>query len=688
MSIPVNPLDKFRSYAYHHILIAADSTEAMRFLTDPAMSDMQQQDLFSNLQLGKRCPINGSSAGFFMICDTRQNSYFSINEISYSSVLTSGAASWSGTITSMVDMKLSDPSGVSFLNYIKYITDDQLKISLCNITFLLKTIFVGHTDAGTTETVYQNAIAMLLFDMTLSPSHQGSTINAKFVPLMNGAVVNIQDYSKIFDIPGINSKTNRLKDAMKSLEDTLNSKSRKWYKDIQLNIINSNEESKKVKPSSGYGKLVQYMISVPDDWDAFKVIGVYDKMSETKFKSGGGRGEVNAKGVYIGLHTTTETTILDVIEMILKQSNDVQKLASNEARADKNVKSYKILTNLTSDDDTVTIHYDIVNYSIPNVEDDSDKNGKTPDKVDKTNAVKITENGKIEFDYIFSGKNTDIINFDMKVNNVNILLADNLVLGDKHTKESQKDQKNNPKDDTKTGQKDVIVIRMKEKDPICPPAKSGSQQSNMAWVTETDERQDAVKARQQFIYNMSMGHGISSFNVIMKIRGNPNLYKQFAEAQIPPHVKMIDNLNDVNYITNNDAFVNGTNNQFLSQNDVQSYLKFKDEVIQKKQAVESKNQATGTPSTYPFFVKMNIYGQDYDVLDKSENAFSQFKPFQRMWYNGYYHLFSIDHHFVNGDFYQELLLGAVPYDLYGQEESDTNKQKTTKPSDVEQKVKK
>lgn len=684
MSLPANPLDKFRSYAYHHILIAADSTEAMRALTDPTLSSDQQQDLFADLKLGEKIPVNGSAtAGFFVICDTRQNSYFSINEISYASTLSAGKASMSGTVTGLININMVDPSGVSFLNYIKYITADALKISIHNVIFLLKTIFIGHTDDGRTETVYQNAISMSLVDLMVAPSHHGAGIYAKFAPLNNGAVVYMKDYSKIFDLPGIHSKSNRLSDAIKSLEDTLNSKSRNWYKQLQLEVVKG-AKIKGEEPAKGYGKLVQYMLTVPDDWESFKVLGVFDEMTESKFKKGGKRDNVEAKGVFIGLHTKPETTILEVLESILKQSNEVQKLASNDARKEKLLKGYKILTNLTSDDDTVTVHYDIINYAIPNQTNDSGKK-EGADEVDKTPPLKMTENGKIEFDYIYSGKNTDIINFEMKLNNVNLFMGDNLAIGDKAAKEATKDQKDTTNDEADTGKK-TLIINVKEKDPICPPAKSGSQQNNMSWVTETDARQDAVKNRQQFIYNMSMAHGTSSFNVVLKIRGNPDLYQKFVDADIPPHVKLIDNIDDVKYITDNEAFVKGTNSNYLSQNDVQEYKKFVNDVLEKKSAVELNNQATKTPSLYPFYVKINIFGQDYDVLDNSYGSFSQFKPFQRMWYNGYYVVFKIEHRFVNGEFYQELLLGSVPMDLYGQTEADTNKSdKTTDTANVEKK---
>jgi hypothetical protein len=274
------------------------------------------------------------------------------------------------------------------------------------------------------------------------------------------------------------------------------------------------------------------------------------------------------------------------------------------------------------------------------------------------------------FEYLFTGKNADILNFDMKINNVNVFLADNLIIGDQAAQETTKNQADKPADDTKTKNKELIV-NIREKDPIILPMKTGSQQQNMAWSTETDARKDTVKSRQQFIHNMSLAHGVSSFNIILKIRGNPNLYRRFSEASLMPHVKIIDNIQDVKYITSDEKFVKGTNGEFLSSNDVKTYLDAKNARV-KEVGAEVEAQQNKTATLLPFYVKVHIRGQDFDVLQGAD-SFSNFKPFQDMWYNGYYLVTKIEHKFMNGEFYQELMLSAIPLDLYGQEQSDKNK---------------
>ena len=65
MSVPVNPLDRFRSYAYHHILVAAGSTEAIRAFTTG------EGEVLKNLKLGQTAGGQGSE--YYLVFDTRKN---------------------------------------------------------------------------------------------------------------------------------------------------------------------------------------------------------------------------------------------------------------------------------------------------------------------------------------------------------------------------------------------------------------------------------------------------------------------------------------------------------------------------------------------------------------------------------------------------------------------------------------
>lgn len=671
MSIPENPLDKFRSYSYHHILLASNSTEAMRGLIYPSNDGVYQEStILNNVKLGEKINISDNATAY-MLCDTRFNSYFSITDVSYSSHVSVGSKGITNIIVGELDMNITDPSGISFLNYIRWITDEQLKVSLFKTIFLLKTIFVGHTFDGKTETIYQDATTMLLQDMTVNPSHHGSVIAAKFIPISNGAASVFADFAKIYDIGSVHSKTGLLKDAIKSFESQMNKKSREWYREIQLKVLAKAEaENKDVTPAEGYGKLVQYMFTIPDDWDNFRVIGIYDMVKEIIFGKGK-RSNTETRGVKIGFQPTPETRITDVLETILKHCTDVQKLASNEKRVEGNLKFYQILTSVTSDDDTLVVHYDIVNYAIPKVEQDSNKK-EGSDTVKKTPIFDIDDKKNVMvFDYIFTGKNRDILALDMKLNNVNLFIADSIVSGDKPAKEDEKDQKDKSNDSTKD-KKSEIVLNIREKDPITVPMKTGSQQQNMSFITQTDDRNDAVKSRQQFIHNISMAHGVSSLNIIMKIRGNPNLYKRFNDSHLLPHVKIQDNVKDIKYVSKSDKFIEGNNGNYLLDNDISEYKKALNDVVIEMGA-QQQTQAVGSPSVLPLFIKVNINGQEYDVLDKSKDAFSDFKPYKQMWYDGYYMVQKIEHKFSNGEFTQDLLIGAIPADLYSQVTTDKAK---------------
>ena len=116
MSNPVNPLDRFRSYSYHHILLVTNSTEAIRLLTNPNLSDGEEQEILSTIKLGERIPVKGSeNSGYYMICDTRKNSFFSITDVSYTSSAFANSSRMSNAIYSMIDMQIVDSTGMTLI---------------------------------------------------------------------------------------------------------------------------------------------------------------------------------------------------------------------------------------------------------------------------------------------------------------------------------------------------------------------------------------------------------------------------------------------------------------------------------------------------------------------------------------------------------------------------------------------
>ena len=653
-----NPLDKYRSYAYHHVLVVANSTEAIRPLANPGVTLDQDLAFYKDLKLGE--PAGQENAPYFLVCDTRKTSYFSITDVSFSSSVSgTGKHDYTGLILGKLTMKMVDSTGVGLINYLKHVSTEKLGISLHNATFFLKTLFVGHTDTGTTEIVTQTGIPMSIHDISMVPNHLGSTLDIIFNPLPNGIAVQDANYAKIADIPGVYSQTNKLKDAIKSLENAMNKKSREWYKELQIRKLNNevmnggNGTASKKSNDQSLGKLVQYMFTIPTAWDSFEIKGVYQNATESKYKKDGSRETTNVKGVYVGFNSTPETTIEQLINLILRQSNDVQKLANNEKREKGKIEAFEIHTQITSDNDSVTVHYDILGLAVPKPVANEERIRETAD------LFKITEENIAVYDYIFTGKNTDILNFELKLNKVNVAIADDLFIGAKSQEESSKDQKDKDGDKTNTAKKQALMNFLK-KDPVVLPAKTGSQMANMPWLFSSDSNSDAVKNRQQFINNLALCAAQSTINAILKIRGNPDLFRRFIDEDVFTHVKIPDSI-ATKYVSSSDEFVNGVgaNKTYLSENDIATYK------IERALSVKRKY---GGEYALPFFVKINIMGPDYDFSKGSVTEVLDSGPkYTQMWFKGWFMVKKINHYFSNGEFYQEMLLGSSPADAYGED---------------------
>lgn len=654
MSKPLNPLDKFRSFSYHHILVVANSTEAIRQLSDPTLSVQQSWDMFNGMKLGE---AKNPSAPYFLVCDTRKVSHFSINNLSYTSKMmgVDGSNEMTHTMDTLVEMQFTDATGVGFLNYLEFLTSHKLKVNIFHSVFFIKTFFVGHTDTEKTEIISQTGIPMMLIQMHMHPSHLGSTISATFSPVANGAVPRSGNFNIVHDIPGVYSKTKKLKDTVKSFEDALNQKSRTWYREVNIKKTNNdilNGVSTGGASGEGYGRLVQYMITLPESWNSFEVKGVYQNVTESKYSKDGKRADTESDGVYVGFNSTTDTSITNLLNLILRQSNEVQKLAGNDKREQGQISSYVINNSITSDVDTLTIHYDILELQVP----------KTPGNKTSSESVnalsKVPSFNQIEFDYIFTGKNTDIIEFDMKIENAQMAIADNISIGGRAQRETAKDQKDKSDDKTATSEK-TMLMKFHEKDPVLLPNKTRTQLANMPWIFETDDKSDAIKSRQQFVNNVAQLAAISSVDSIIKIRGNPNLFNQLLERNILTHVKIPDNLS-FNHVNSDESFIQGVgaNNDFLSTSDVAKY---------KSELNDLTIRKNGQPQLLPFYVHVNVMGPDFNFLTGSaESALAEPQKYTQLWYKGWFIVQQIKHSFTNGDFTQEILLGANILDLYGQ----------------------
>lgn len=708
MSFPRNPLDKYRSYSYHNILLVANNTESLRpFLSsDPALDAVAMTAIQSTKQ-GEAIVVPGASSSAFLVLDSRRTSNFSIREFNYTTAPGVGTASQTHIYVGTLNMVIVDPDGINFINYLRYLVDEKLKSDFFGIHFVLKTIFVGHTFDDKTEVVTTSAIPLMMHDLEFDVSYKEGIYNIKFVPLMQNVATMVKQYATVSNARSIQAEDGKLGTIIKSFENRLNESYRDWYQKCNIAIKKAGDADE--KPVGKTGRLVQVMITIPKEWESFSVDANFDQTIERNFAAEKKKREDEAKkkqddadqerekqisdAVKAGesidkaksrikrqiISFNPVMTVYDILADIFKLCPDVNRLAAKQAVEDNKVKLFKTLSSITSNEEVIVVHFDCVEFEVPNVTLDKDKSSNFDKWFTTTSSGERMPLNSLTFDYIFSGKNTDILDFSLKMQMGQLLLMNNSTKMGTTSHRLVNNQKSQADSPETLEKKNTVFVR--ENDPITFPAQTNDQRTNFAFMPEkvnVDAQRQNQKARTEWLSAVAFMHGSSSLNVKMNIRGNPNLLNKYVvdtiqEHVIPENIKLIDLLSDEKKFRENSVL--GNDQAWMDKK--QKYREaldkyFADNVIAafKEQNPDESDINGPKAHTYPFFIKVNVFapntldfGSTTRTLDGTTGAYTKF------WYDGWYMVFQIDSKFSDGLFTQELTIGA--FDLYGPETSTT-----------------
>lgn len=389
MSNPPNPLAKYRTYAYHHVLAICDSTDtALELSTSATLTNA-----FTSRDSVERLKVLETTTGgkYIIMIDGFADAQFVIQDVKWATVLAPNEASGPpATIETDGEMTILEPQGVRFMNVLSTACTN-LASDPTGLIFVLKTFFIGHTDSGETEVLTNvRPLFFVMIDITAEFSETGATYNIAFVGMCNGAA----------KLPYVND--------IASSVDISNSAQGKAV--ITLDLM-----FEKVLPS-----LVNQLYAIE-----------FRKMQELYTKLGLGTAEYNYRRVryafeldpeYAGYtfgtntnlnkHTDlndvvlsfpANTTFENIIEGIMLSSAEVAKDADNPT--EKTL--FKITSTIESTKEEYVVTYFVNKYkqSTPTIDQSV---GGGPRFVPPAGTV-------LELDYVFTGKNIDIKQFDIKM---------------------------------------------------------------------------------------------------------------------------------------------------------------------------------------------------------------------------------------------------------------------------------
>lgn len=369
MAKPVNPLDIFVTYICHYELYLSDSWDEL--------------DLIKSFDINDQTTAKACKGP--LVINTRKDAHQHIDNIKYMYVGPLVDPSGNMQCVGELSLDIIEPNGTSFIekltNRIK-----ELKITDWNTAaqFGLKIFFVGRTADGGIETIpFKGMIPLHLMDFSAKYSEKGGEYHLSMVITSNAAgSTPLQPQNGIARTMGFVNKNTSFKagtvqEAMQLLEDKLNKNYKDVYSTELLNSIGAKE--------------LRYKIELDP-----KITGSINLITKDSL----------APGEKCQLTFTPSVDIGTMVKQILMSSKDVNVMIgeskdglSKEGHPGVKLPIIQSFYHLT---------HNVVNL------------------ITRISLYEGSDEDVFEFDYYFSGKNVDVLSFEVKFNRMAAWLSGSL----------------------------------------------------------------------------------------------------------------------------------------------------------------------------------------------------------------------------------------------------------------------
>ena len=581
MSKPQNMLGKFDTYAYHHILMVCDSTQTAEALaTTIEITKLQHPS-----QGGRYSAREVKDGKYITLIDGLTDARFFITNARWSTIIASDSHVGKGNIpqsTTMAtdgELEIVEPLGASFLNRLTDICD-ELETDPVGLIFLLKTIFVGRNTNGSTEMITTiRPMMFVAYDITALFDSSGAKYKMSFVGLTNGAG-KLPQPNKIFEGLSFEMKSSLI-DTFKALENSVNTKYDEFKKKA------SAEFAKTLEGDNTAGTAREFLIENYRDVK-YKIIA-NDYSDESKYKAGDLENvRIADKRDGATLNYGPSVGIEEILNRIMQSSSGV--IADGKTPKDKFI--YKIISTLKSTPTEYVLEYHVNRYS----------QAISPYDQQRVDGQIIPLPGQsIEFNYIFTGKNVDIKNFDIKM---------------------------------EMGMAFFQIAATTNNVPTQKEAVSGNT-TKLVQTTGSDQ-------------NASTG---------TKLRGRTPLFLGTTISQTPMRntKKPIDSASFQALLERHAALENVSASMTIYGNpQLLDEMAILPSEVESQQTEEPKKDATVNPQwmSTPTLIKVNIK-MPVDANDVNTE-------YEDFWYSGYYTLLEVENIFEDGVFTQELGMYSIP----------------------------
>jgi hypothetical protein len=634
-----NRLSNYRSYRYYFALVVCDSAVTAEAISQQTNLDVWEHQVDENkltkygvktIQVSSRgnSASRGSSDTVFgkyiVLINGSTDADFVITELKYGSMTAANAVpgDFGTSIAVEGTLKVSEPKGILFLDTITRAIS-VLNIDPSQAVYVLKPFFVGFRDDNNFSNEPINDLKPLMFipyDISAVYTPEGGVYDMGFVAISNG-VSRFPQYSQFEGISLACRGT--LPEVMKQLEDKLNYDYQNIYQSL-VDKFKKVEETEGIKGQVNYEK-VEYKIIV-DPYYHINAKKYQPTDTLQQYKEGGCDCTCIIKNTQGG---SVETMIRQILEKTPQIKND--KIDKDNTGVKIEYKIMSTVRRILASEPYTQIVYVVKRFVTPQTGllDFVIKN-QNNQNFDPT----LLERNVVEFDYLYTGMNTDVLNFDIKVNMglAYLQLASSANLFRQQGEELQ------PK---RFQIVDIaprnVGLKKTHKVVVYP----GLRPNNLVNNTTTSN------ATVGSVYTMAKHASLESSEAKITIRGNT----AFLEAGN----KLGDPSGPLSFVVGDTIYKVKTD---PTTGAVITPLTIGDFDVASEKPTIAKQQTIPDMGDYPCFAKINVLmPSSADDLE----AFRTGSDYSRnFWYEGYYYIFAIDHEFVDGQFTQTLDMVAVP----------------------------
>lgn len=646
---PVNPLLTYRSYSYHHVLFMCDSTDTAEELivelgsessasnaASTALATRYAEQIISgrsSLSDGTEGRIKQTTNGkYVVITNGTINSDYIINSLKWSSI--SAANVFPGDqYTSLAtdgEFRVVEPRGIKFFNTLAE-SCKLLQIGAESAVFVLKTYFVGYTNDSVQDAVeIISSVKPLMFymiDIVGTFTEDGGAYDIQFVAVSNGATrrphtMRMENFSGQLD--------KSLKGSLAKLERYINEESASYFDCVKTASAVFSSTNAELPPDQ---EVMTADKLIPVEYDIF-IDKMYDSEaytannSQQAYKERGVCVEpVNIKLGPMSVESAIRAIMESSIQVLVDRKGGEQGTGIKyDYRIHSVVKSSS--PNGSKGKPKVRVMYFVTRYHVPSYDLIAklvamhDTTGKI-EGLDYDEAKRLVQNNLMAYRYVYTGRNIDILNFDIKMQ---MGLAFFQIVS----------QTNNIKEHMQTtpsvGVGGSAIHQTGTADSVYTPIFLGTN-------LRSPKGFNTVDAGSAITYNSAMSRQASVENVEAKmtIVGNP-IYLG----------RMSHNPSDYSYA--NTEFVGVTGKQ--------------------PDPVQPEPNDTGEPTKatmkdwgfFPGLARVQVFmPKSSDDIDSRNTARTTGTSYsEEFWYDGYYYILGVTNIFEEGKFTQELDLLSTP----------------------------